>query len=58
MTGFLADSAAGTVFGRPVSVAQLPDGSLLVADDPPAGSGEFLPRHAGEPVKVGELREG
>jgi glucose/arabinose dehydrogenase len=34
MTGFLADSAAGTAFGRPVGVAQLPDGSLLVADDP------------------------
>lgn len=31
--GFTADVSAGTVYGRPVGVTQLPDGSLLVADD-------------------------
>ena len=32
--GFIADSAAREVYGRPVGVAELPDGSLLVVDDP------------------------
>jgi glucose/arabinose dehydrogenase len=32
--GFIGDSAAGEVFGRPVGVAELRDGSLVVADDP------------------------
>ncbi|HEU5041791.1 MAG TPA: sorbosone dehydrogenase family protein, partial [Gemmatimonadales bacterium] len=32
--GFVADSAKGEVYGRPVGVAELPDGSLLVVDDP------------------------
>lgn len=33
LTGFIADSAKGEVHGRPVGIAVLPDGSLLVADD-------------------------
>ena len=33
LTGFIADASKSEVFGRPVGVAILPDGSLLVADD-------------------------
>ncbi|WP_434391618.1 PQQ-dependent sugar dehydrogenase [Melittangium boletus] len=33
LTGFIADRAAAKVYGRPVGVLALPDGSLLVADD-------------------------
>ncbi|WP_210464668.1 PQQ-dependent sugar dehydrogenase [Rufibacter roseolus] len=33
LTGFIADSAKSEVYGRPVGLALLPDGSLLVADD-------------------------
>jgi len=33
LTGFIADPAKGQVHGRPVGLAELPDGSLLVADD-------------------------
>lgn len=33
LTGFIADLRAGTVYGRPVGVLTLQDGSLLVADD-------------------------
>ncbi len=33
LTGFVADPAEATVYGRPVGVAQMTDGSLLVADD-------------------------
>lgn len=33
LTGFVADDAKGTVRGRAVGLAELPDGSLLVADD-------------------------
>ncbi len=33
LTGFVADLAADKVYGRPVGLAVLPDGSLLVADD-------------------------
>jgi glucose/arabinose dehydrogenase len=33
LTGFVADDQAGTVHGRAVGLAELPDGSLLVADD-------------------------
>ena len=33
LTGFIADEAAGEVYGRPVGVAVAPDGSLLVNDD-------------------------
>ncbi len=33
LTGFIADMARGQVYGRPVGLAELPDGSLLVADD-------------------------
>jgi glucose/arabinose dehydrogenase len=33
LTGFIADVAKAEVYGRPVCVAELPDGSLLVTDD-------------------------
>lgn len=33
LTGFVEDDAKGTVRGRAVGLAELPDGSLLVADD-------------------------
>lgn len=33
LTGFIADQDASKVYGRPVCVAVLPDGSLLVSDD-------------------------
>ncbi|MBC7537420.1 MAG: sorbosone dehydrogenase family protein [Bacteriovorax sp.] len=33
LTGFIADSTKSEVYGRPVGVAVLSDGSLLVADD-------------------------
>ena len=33
LTGFIADSTSNKVYGRPVGVAVLQDGSLLVADD-------------------------
>ncbi|MEH6681385.1 MAG: sorbosone dehydrogenase family protein [Sediminicola sp.] len=33
LTGFIADGEKGEVYGRPVGVAQHPDGSLLVNDD-------------------------
>jgi glucose/arabinose dehydrogenase len=33
VTGFIADESKNEVFGRPVGVVVLPDGSLLVADD-------------------------
>lgn len=33
LTGFIADEARAKVYGRPVCVAVLPDGSLLVSDD-------------------------
>jgi glucose/arabinose dehydrogenase len=33
LTGFIADSAKGKVYGRPVGVAVAKDGSLLIADD-------------------------
>jgi glucose/arabinose dehydrogenase len=33
LTGFIADEAKSEVYGRPVGLALLPDGSLLVADD-------------------------
>ncbi|SFG04210.1 Glucose/arabinose dehydrogenase, beta-propeller fold [Pontibacter chinhatensis] len=33
LTGFIADAAKNEVYGRPAGVAELPDGSLLVADD-------------------------
>ena len=33
LTGFIADKDNSKVYGRPVGVAVLPDGSLLVADD-------------------------
>ncbi|MEJ7767993.1 MAG: sorbosone dehydrogenase family protein, partial [Chitinophagaceae bacterium] len=33
LTGFIADNDKKEVYGRPVGVAVMPDGSLLVADD-------------------------
>jgi glucose/arabinose dehydrogenase len=33
LTGFIADETKNEVYGRPVGIAVLPDGSLLVADD-------------------------
>ncbi|WP_116124323.1 PQQ-dependent sugar dehydrogenase [Lewinella sp. IMCC34183] len=33
LTGFIADASSGKVWGRPVGVTVLPDGSLIVADD-------------------------
>ena len=33
LTGFIADDSKSEVYGRPVGVAVLPDGALLVADD-------------------------
>ena len=33
LTGFIADQAKGKVYGRPVGIAVLPDGNMLVADD-------------------------
>lgn len=33
LTGFIKDEPSGEVYGRPVGIAQMPDGSLLVADD-------------------------
>ncbi len=33
LTGFIADKEKSEVYGRPVGVAVLPDGSLLVTDD-------------------------
>lgn len=33
LTGFISDEARGDVYGRPVGVLQIADGSLLVADD-------------------------
>ncbi|MFD2999707.1 PQQ-dependent sugar dehydrogenase [Pontibacter toksunensis] len=33
LTGFFADSGDDEVYGRPVGIAVLPDGSMLVADD-------------------------
>ena len=33
LTGFIANAQTSEVYGRPVGVAMMPDGSLLVADD-------------------------
>lgn len=33
LTGFVADDVRAEVYGRPVDVVELPDGSLLVSDD-------------------------
>jgi len=33
LTGFISDAGKSEVYGRPVGIAVLPDGSLLVADD-------------------------
>jgi glucose/arabinose dehydrogenase len=33
LTGFIANAQSGEIYGRPVGVVLLPDGSLLVSDD-------------------------
>jgi glucose/arabinose dehydrogenase len=33
LSGFVADSSSGTVHGRPIGLAVMTDGSLLVSDD-------------------------
>ena len=33
LTGFIKDEATNEVYGRPVGIAELADGSLLIADD-------------------------
>jgi glucose/arabinose dehydrogenase len=33
LTGFIADPGGNEVHGRPCGVVELPDGTLLVADD-------------------------
>lgn len=33
LTGFIADGESSDVYGRPVSIAVLPDGAMLVSDD-------------------------
>ena len=35
LTGWVPDPGKGLVFGRPVGVAVLPDGSLVISDDGP-----------------------
>jgi len=39
LTGFVPDPSKGLVYGRPVGVAVLPDGSLVVADDSSGSEG-------------------
>ncbi|MBL8201285.1 MAG: sorbosone dehydrogenase family protein [Chromatiales bacterium] len=46
LTGFIADMTKGQVYGRPVGLAELPDGSLLVADD--AGNTVWRIVHGGQ----------
>ncbi len=46
LTGFIADRKLGTVHGRPVAVAELADGSLLVTDD--AGNAVWRVSYAGD----------
>ena len=45
LTGFVADADEATVYGRPVGLAEMKDGSLLVADD--AGNRVWRVRWAG-----------
>lgn len=45
LTGFIAENGKAQVYGRPVGLAELPDGSLLVADD----AGNSLWRVVAEP---------
>ncbi|MBT8444888.1 MAG: sorbosone dehydrogenase family protein, partial [Gammaproteobacteria bacterium] len=46
LTGFIADRELGTVRGRPVGVAELADGSLLISDD--AGNAIWRVRYVGD----------
>ena len=51
LTGFMADATTGRTYGRPVGIAELPDGSLLVADD----AGGVVWRVSGRPLAAEEL---
>jgi glucose/arabinose dehydrogenase len=33
LTGFMANAQTGMAYGRPVGLALMPDGALLIADD-------------------------
>jgi glucose/arabinose dehydrogenase len=46
LSGFIADGALGTVHGRPVGVAEMVDGSLLISDD--AGNTVWRVSYVGE----------
>lgn len=46
LTGFIADAELGTVHGRPVAVAEMTDGSLLISDD--AGNSVWRVDYVGE----------
>ena len=48
LTGFIADKQAVKVYGRPVDVTVLPDGSLLVTDD--RGGKVWRVSHTGAPT--------
>lgn len=61
--GFRVSTEGTEVHGRPIGVAVLSDGSLVVADDPAnriwrVTYGEDQPAAGAPAVKVGELREG
>jgi glucose/arabinose dehydrogenase len=47
--GFIADDARGEVYGRPVDLAELSDGSLLVSDD--AGQAIWRVRWVGDAAR-------
>lgn len=47
LTGFIADEQTAEVYGRPVGLAVLPDGSLLIADD--AGNKIWRVSYTGAP---------
>ena len=46
LTGFIADRTLGTVHGRPVAIAELADGSLVISDD--AGNTVWRVSYAGD----------
>ncbi|MGH8574961.1 MAG: hypothetical protein ACREX8_20690, partial [Gammaproteobacteria bacterium] len=45
VSGFVPDPAIAKVWGRPVGLLQLPDGSLLVSDDGAGSSGGYPTGH-------------
>jgi glucose/arabinose dehydrogenase len=53
LAGFIADPAAGTVYGRPVYVAETADGALLLSDD--AAGMIWRVRHAGATTGLDSL---